>query len=42
MERVKEEFSRLEYEDVTEMMGELQWEYRTYERERKRNYRNKV
>ena len=42
MERVKEEFSRLEYETVTEMMGELQWEYRAYERERKRNYRNKV
>ena len=42
LERVKKEFSRLEYEEVNSMMGDLQSEFRAYERERKRNYRKKV
>ncbi len=42
LKRVKKEFSRLEYEAVNSMMGDLQSEFRAYERERKRNYRKKV
>ena len=45
MKRVKKEFSvfsRLEYEAVILMMGDLQSEFRAYERERKRAYRKKV
>jgi hypothetical protein len=42
LERAKREFSRLEYEAVNSMMGDLQAEFRAYKRERKRNYRKKV